>query len=152
MGYFGEPSQCSCAPSESHPIARRNYGNHWLRKARAAYNAQDFDLAMRQVNLAIHFDPLNRDAINLRNEVVAAGGYQDESIHDYLKVGLRPWERRYGDYSRQGSPWQKPEGFGDETGWQAIPDAGQPGQLKTLERLPPNVIIADPLEQATRLP
>jgi type IV pilus assembly protein PilQ len=134
------------------PIGRRNYGNHWLRKARAAYNAQDYDMAMRQVNLSIHFDPLNRDAINLRNEVVAAGGYQDESIHDYLKFGLRPWERRYGDYSRQGSPWQKPEGFGDETGWQAIPDAGQPGDLKTLERQLPNVLIADPLEQATRLP
>lgn len=134
------------------PIGRRNYGNHWLRKARAAYNAQDYDLALRQVNLAIHFDPLNRDAINLRNEVVAAGGFQDESIHDYLKFGLRPWERRYGDYSRQGSPWQKPEGFGDEPAWQAIPDPGQPGRQSTLERMPPNVIIADPLEQATRLP
>lgn len=134
------------------PIGRRNLGNHWLRKARAAYNAQDFDVALRQVNLSIHFDPLNRDAINLRNEVVAAGGYQDESIHDYLKFGLRPWERRYGDYSRQGSPWQKPEGFGDEPSWQAVPDPGQPGNLKTLERLPPNVLIADPLEQATRLP
>jgi type IV pilus assembly protein PilQ len=134
------------------PIGRRNLGNHWLRKARAAYNAQDYDVALRQVNLSIHFDPLNRDAINLRNEVVAAGGYQDESIHDYLKFGLRPWERRYGDYSRQGSPWQKPEGFGDESSWQTVPDQGQPGNLKTLERLPPNVLIADPLEQATRLP
>lgn len=132
------------------PIGRRNYANHWLRKARAAYNAQDFDLALRQVNLAIHFDPLNRDAINLRNEVVAAGGYSDESIHDYLKFGLRPWERRYGDYSRQGFPWQNPEGFGDEE--QIVPDSGQPGPLKTLERLPPNVIIADPLEQARREP
>jgi type IV pilus assembly protein PilQ len=134
------------------PIGRRNYANHWLRKARAAYNAQDYDLALRQVNLSIHFDPLNRDAINLRNEVVAAGGYQDESIHDYLKFGLRPWERRYGDYSRQGSPWQKPEGFGDEAGWQAVPDPGEPGPLKTLHNLPPNVNIVDPLEQATRLP
>lgn len=133
------------------PIGRRNYANHWLRKARAAYNAQDYDLAMRQVNMSIHFDPLNRDAINLRNEVVAAGGYEDESIHDYLKVGLRPWERRYGDYSRRGAPWQKPEGFGDDQ-WRQVPDPGQSGPLKTIERMPPNVIIADPLEQATRLP
>ena len=86
------------------PIGRRNYANHWLRKARAAYNAQDFDLALRQVNLAIHFDPLNRDAITLRNEVVAAGGFEDESIHEYLKVGLYPWQRRYHDYSKQGAP------------------------------------------------
>lgn len=133
------------------PIGRRNYANHWLRKARAAYNAQDYDLALRQVNLSIHFDPLNRDAINLRNEVVAAGGYQDESIHDYLKFGLRPWERRYTDYSRQGSPWNKPEGFGDP-GMMAVPDPGNPGPLKTLNRLPPSIDIADPLEQATRLP
>jgi hypothetical protein len=133
------------------PIGRRNYANHWLRKARAAYNAQDYDVALRQVDLAIHFDPLNRDAINLRNDIVAAGGYEDESIHDYLKFGLRPWERRYRDYSRQGYPWQKPEGFGDDN-WRAIPDPGNPGPLKTLERLPPNVIIADPYEQATQLP
>ncbi|WP_254508907.1 type II secretion system protein GspD [Anatilimnocola floriformis] len=133
------------------PIARRNYGNHWLRKARAAYNAQDYDVALRQVNLAVHFDPLSREAINLRNEVVAAGGFQDESIHDYLKFGLRPWERRYRDYSRQGSPWQNPEGFGDPE-MQAVPDPGQPGRSSTIERLPPGVMIADPLEQATRLP
>lgn len=133
------------------PIGRRNYANHWLRKARAAYNAQDFDVALRQVNLAIHFDPLNREAINLRNDIVAAGGYEDESIHDYLKVGLRPWERRYRDYSRQGAPWQNPEGFGDDH-WQAVPDPGNPGPLKTLERLPPNVNIVDPYEQATQLP
>ena len=133
------------------PIARRNYGNHWQRKARAAYNAQDYDTALRQVNLAVHFDPLNREAINLRNDVVAAGGFEDESIHDYLKFGLRPWERRYRDYSRQGSPWQNPEGFPDQQ-MQALPDPGQPGRSSTLERLPPGVILADPLEQATRLP
>ncbi|QDU28780.1 Type IV pilus biogenesis and competence protein PilQ precursor [Anatilimnocola aggregata] len=134
------------------PIARRNYGNHWLRKARASYNAQDYDLAMRQVNLAIHYDPLNRDSINQRNEIVAAGGFEDESIHQYLKRGLYPWQHPIGDYSRQGVPWQKPEGFGDETGYQAIQDDGQPGSLKTLERPRPDVIIDDPLEQATRLP
>lgn len=133
------------------PIGRRNYANHWVRKARAAYNAQDYDVALRQVNLAIHFDPLNREAINLRNDIVAAGGYEDESIHDYLKFGLRPWERRYRDYSRQGAPWQNPEGFGDDN-WQAVPDPGNPGPLKTLERLPPNVNIVDPYEQATQLP
>jgi type IV pilus assembly protein PilQ len=133
------------------PIGRRNYANHWLRKARAAYNAQDYDLALRQVNLAIHYDPLNRDAINLRNDIVAAGGYEDESIHDYLKFGLRPWERRYRDYSRQGYPWQQPEGFGEDQ-WKAIPDPGNPGPLKTIQHQPPNVIIADPLEQATTLP
>jgi type IV pilus assembly protein PilQ len=134
------------------PIGRRNYGNHWLRKARAAYNAQDYDLALREVNLAIHFDPLNRNAITLRNDIVAAGGFEDESIHDYLKVGLYPWQRRFGDYSKQGVPWQKPEGFSDETNWRAMPDPGQPGPLKTIDRPRPDVIIPEPLEQATTPP
>jgi hypothetical protein len=134
------------------PIGRRNYGNHWLRKARAAYNAQDFDLALRQINLAIHFDPLNRSGITLRNDIIAAGGYQDESIHDYLKVGLPAWQRRYGDYSNQGFPWKDPPGFGSGDDGRTFGDPGEPGQLKTIERSRPDIIIADPLEQATRLP
>jgi type IV pilus assembly protein PilQ len=134
------------------PIGRRNYGNHWLRKARAAYHAGDYDLALRQVNLAIHFDPLNRNAITLRNDVVAAGGFEDESIHDYLNVGLAPWQRRYGDYSKQGAPWKDPPAFGDETVMQGLGDPGEPGGLKTIERPRPEIVIPDPLEQATRLP
>jgi hypothetical protein len=134
------------------PIGRRNYANHWLRKARAAYNAGDYDLALRQVNLAIHFDPLNRSAITLRNDVVAAGGYEDESIHEYLKVGLYPWQRRHGDYSKQGVPWKEPPGFSDEHNWRGLGDPGEPGPLKTIQKPPPHFIIEDPLEQATTLP
>jgi len=130
------------------PIARRNYGNNLLRKARASYNAQDYDQAMKQVNLAIHYDPVNRDAINLRNDVVAAGGFENESIHQYLKQGLNPLQHPMGDYSRQGYPWKKPEGFGDEPTYQAIEDQGQPGPVKTLERPLPGIVIPDPIEQA----
>ena len=71
-------------------IGKRNYGNHYLRLARAAYSAGDYNTAMRQVNLALHFDPLSRDALVLRNEVVAAGGFEQESIHEYLHYGLAP--------------------------------------------------------------
>ena len=61
------------------PIGKRNLGLHHLRSARAAYAAGDYLAAMKQVNLAIHYDPLNRDAVVLRNEIVAAGGFEDES-------------------------------------------------------------------------
>jgi type IV pilus assembly protein PilQ len=134
------------------PIGRRNYGNHWLRKARASYNAQDYDVAMRQVNLAIHFDPLNRDAIGLRNDVVAAGGFEDESIHEYLKRGLYPWQRPVGDYSRDGYPWKDADAFSEQPEWQAIEDPGQPGPVKTIAQPRPEIVIPDPLEQATTLP
>jgi hypothetical protein len=134
------------------PIGRRNYGNHWLRKARASYNAQDYDVAMRQVNLAIHFDPLNRDAIGLRNDVVAAGGFEDESIHEYLKRGLYPWQRPVGDYSRDGYPWKEADAFSEQPEWQAIEDPGQPGPVKTIAQPRPEIVIPDPLEQATTLP
>ena len=72
------------------PIAKRNYALHHLRKARAAFAAGDYNTAIQQVNLAIHYDPLNREAIVLRNEIIAAGGFEDESIHEYLNRGLAP--------------------------------------------------------------
>jgi type IV pilus assembly protein PilQ len=136
------------------PIAKRNYGLHHLRMARAAYAAGDYLTALKQVNLAIHYDPLNRDAIVLRNEVVAAGGFEDESIHEYLHRGLSPLTGRHRDYSKQGYPWKEFEGFGppDLAG---IDDPGQPGSSVTVERprpLPP-VIRSDALPgQAGELP
>jgi type IV pilus assembly protein PilQ len=118
------------------PIGKRNYGNHYLRLARAAYNAGDYDTAMRQVNLAIHFDPQSRDAIVLRNEIVAAGGYEQESIHEYLHYGLAPTGRKRPDYSRQGYPWKESEGFGEHE-ITAIDDLGQSGPIQDIQRQQP---------------
>ena len=128
-------------------IGKRNYGNHYLRLARAAYNAGDFDTAMRQVNLALHFDPLSRDALVLRNEVVAAGGFEQESIHEYLHYGLAPGLRWRPDYSRDGYPWKEFEGFSGEHHITATDDPGQPGPTHTLQRpLPPAPrVLAEPL-------
>lgn len=121
------------------PLGRRNLGNHWLRKARAAYAAQEYNVAMRQVNMAIHYDPVNRDAINLRNEIVVAGGFEDESIHEYLHLGLPPQQRALRDYSKKGYPWKTFEGFSDEPEISHIPDRGSPGPVRTLE---PDLSIA----------
>jgi hypothetical protein len=131
------------------PIGKRNYGNHYLRLARAAYSAGDFDTAMRQVNLALHFDPLSRDALVLRNEVVAAGGFEQESIHEYLHYGLAPGARTKPDYSKQGYPWKEFEGFSGKHEITAIDDRGQPGPMHSLERPRPAIppVSAEPLPQ-----
>jgi len=115
------------------PLGKRNIANHWLRKARAAYAAENYVVALRQVNMAIHYDPVNRDAINLRREIVAIGGFEDESIHEYLHQGLPPQERVFKDYSKRGYPWKKPEGFSDVPEVSSIPDPGNPGPTRTLE-------------------
>ena len=122
------------------PIGKRNYGNHYLRLARAAFNAGDYPTALRQVNLAIHFDPMNSNAITLRNDVVAAGGFQDESIHQYLHQGLGPVGRHRPDYSRRGYPWKDFEGFTNEREVTAFDDPGQPGPTRNIETVVPGVL------------
>jgi type IV pilus assembly protein PilQ len=134
------------------PIGKRNYGNHYLRLARAAYNAGDYDTAMRQVNLAIHFDPLNRSSIVLRNEIVAAGGFEQESIHEYLHYGLRPVGRTKPDYSRQGYPWKEYEGFGGQHEITATDDLGQIGPTQTIERPQPPIAGPAPQGDASAAP
>lgn len=119
------------------PIGKRNYANHYLRLARAAYAAGDYRAALAQVNMAIHFDPESRDAINLRNEIVAAGGFEDESIHQYLNQGVRPLGRTRPDYSKQGYPWKEFEGFNPEVHVEGMHDPGVPGPSQNLERPPP---------------
>jgi type IV pilus assembly protein PilQ len=128
------------------PIGKRNYANHYLRLARAAYAAGDYRAALTQVNMAIHFDPESRDAINLRNEIVAAGGFEDESIHQYLNQGVRPLGRTRPDYSKQGYPWKEFEGFSPEVHVEGMHDPGSPGPSQNLERLLPQAAALQPAE------
>lgn len=118
------------------PFGKRNLGQHHLRLARAAYHAGDFATAMKQVNLAIHYDPQSREAVVLRNDILAAGGFEIESIHDYLKDGLAPWPGGRRDYSRQGFPWKEFEGFGPPQP-ASIDDPGTPGPVRTVYPPPP---------------
>jgi type IV pilus assembly protein PilQ len=128
------------------PIGKRNYANHYLRLARAAYAAGDYRAALTQVNMAIHFDPESRDAINLRNEIVAAGGFEDESIHQYLNQGVRPLGRTRPDYSKQGYPWKEFEGFSPEVHVEGMHDPGSPGPSQNLERPLPQAAAQQPAE------
>jgi type IV pilus assembly protein PilQ len=118
------------------PFGKRNLGQHHLRLARAAFHAGDFATAMKQVNLAIHYDPQSRDAVVLRNDILAAGGFEVESIHDYLKDGLAPLPGGRRDYSRQGYPWKEFEGFGPPHP-ASTSDPGTPGNVRTIHPPPP---------------
>lgn len=90
------------------PISRRHHGLQYLRKAKAAWAAGDAKVALKQVNLAIEHDPLSREAIALRDEVVLVVDPQ-ESVHDYLRQGTRLGHRPHKDYSKHGSPWKDHE-------------------------------------------
>ncbi len=127
------------------PLGRRNIGQHHLRMARAAYSAGDFLTAMKQVNLAIHYDPQNRDAVVLRDEIVAAGGFEGESIHEYLHRGLAPLTGRHRDYSKGGFPWKEFPEFGPVE-ITASDDAGQLGPTRDI--VPPPPLPLHPLSPA----
>ena len=142
------------------PIAKRNYANHYLRLSRAAYSAGDYGTALKQVNWAIHFDPLNRDATSFRGEIVAAGGFHDESIHQYLHQGLHPGAAvtsPHPDHSKHGFPWKKPEGFGGEPSMGFLDDPGAPGPARTFARPLPSmpaseISVTPPSNQPVQLP
>jgi type IV pilus assembly protein PilQ len=136
------------------PLGKRNLALHHLRLARAAYNAGDPDVAMKQVNLAIHYDPLNRESITFRNEIVAAGGFEDESIHEYLHRGLLPGSGRHHDYSKRGYPWKDFEGFGPSD-VSSVDDPGITGHVRTVVKpapVPSNVFEPRTRPQTRTLP
>ncbi|HZL89966.1 MAG TPA: hypothetical protein VFB96_16480 [Pirellulaceae bacterium] len=114
------------------PIARRNYALHYQRLARAAFAAGDFETALRQIDWSIQFDSMNREAINLRQEIVAAGGF-NESIHEYLNQAHAPWERTHRDYSKEGFPWRPEHMPHGDLPFGPIEDPGIPGPSSTIE-------------------
>ena len=73
------------------PIGTRYYGRKYLRLATAAWLDGNAFKALRYVNLAVHYDPLCREASTLRSEIVNNSPYGDNSVHTRLHVGLNPW-------------------------------------------------------------
>ncbi|HZN35912.1 MAG TPA: hypothetical protein VFB80_18915, partial [Pirellulaceae bacterium] len=90
----------------------------------------------------------------LRDQIVAAGGFENESIHEYLHRGLAPLTGRHIDYSRRGFPWKDPPEFGGPLAVSASDDLGQIGPTRDILvppppggvlRLPPEPLPAQPL-------
>jgi type IV pilus assembly protein PilQ len=118
------------------PLGKRSIGLHHLRMARAALAAGDTLAAMKHVNLAIHYDPQSHEAVVLRDEIVAAGGFEDESIHEYLHRGLAPFTGPYRHYSRRGYPWKEPPEFGLDH-ISSSDDMGHTGPTREIVAPPP---------------
>jgi type II secretory pathway component GspD/PulD (secretin) len=122
---------------KSGKLSKRSLGLRYLRYARAAYAAADYKTALKQVNMSIHFDPQSRDATALRQEILAAGGFEDESVHEYLKVGIWPGTRAHKDYTKQGYPWKKSAGVDDHPLQPETLAPGEPTPSRTIVRQPP---------------
>jgi type IV pilus assembly protein PilQ len=121
------------------PIAKCNYAKHYLRLAYAAWNAGDTRTALRYSNLAVHFDPMNLEASNLRSEVAATMPEHDNNLHYYLKDGLRPWEHPHRDYTKLGYPWSPGNPPDSDIPILDAYDPGTPGSAFNLDPGPPPV-------------
>lgn len=93
-------------------LNRRRLSLRYLRMARSAFAVGDNDSAMRQVNLAIHFDPTNRECVELREAIAKCAPFDKEGVDEYLRQGMRPWEGKGSDHSEE-APWKRPTGFND---------------------------------------
>jgi type IV pilus assembly protein PilQ len=72
-------------------VSRVYYGRRYKRLAKAAWVAGDAKAALRYANMSIQFNRLDRDAIQLRTQIVANSPYGDKTIDWHLKEGLVPW-------------------------------------------------------------
>ncbi len=93
------------------PIGTRYYGTRYYRKAQAAFAAGDVHVALRYVNLSIHFDSQNSNALRLRREIVAVMPQADNNVNTRLRHGLLPHQHPHVDYSRSGWPSRAPRAF-----------------------------------------
>ncbi|MFV1966447.1 MAG: secretin and TonB N-terminal domain-containing protein, partial [Pirellulaceae bacterium] len=117
------------------PLSKRHWAERYFRLATAAWAAGDADIALRYSNLAIHFDPLHQDAINLRREIVTLHPNLEPSVDEHLHRGLRPFALPHRDYSRHGFPWQAPPV--DDAYFDIRSDGYQPGQPVEVIELAP---------------
>lgn len=120
------------------PIAKRNNALRYQRLALAAYNAGDYDQAIKQIDWSIQFDPMNRQAIALRNDIVAAGGFEGETVRQYLNHARAPWHRPHYDYSKQGAPWKPDHSQEQNIILSDDPGTGTPGSMRTIPTRPPS--------------
>ena len=134
------------------PIGKRYYGRRYRRLAHTAWAEGDACTALRYINLSIHFDPMNLEAVQLREEIVAAGGVGDATVDTRLREGLAPWDHPRGP--RPLPPWV----LQDETAPPAPPnvypelyDPGEPGFRRDVTK-PAHVMQATAITRADDAP
>ena len=72
------------------PIGKRYLGRHYRQRAEAAWASGNQRKALSLINSAIHYDPLNRAAIDLRASIA-----QGQQYGDHPQLGPAP---AYGEY------------------------------------------------------
>jgi hypothetical protein len=124
------------------PINKRRIADRYYRLAVAAWAAGDGDKAIRNANLAIHYDPLHQSSVDLRQEILAVYPDMEHGVNEHLKYGLWPWQHPIGDYSAAtGWPWRDvgPVPPHDHSTPQ---DTGTPGRVRAMvsdqEHQPPS--------------
>lgn len=101
------------------PLSKRHIGRQYYRLATSAWATGDAYSALRYVNLSIHYDSENLEAVALRETIVGQTGLGDRTVHTHLREGLAPWNHPHGV---EVSPWH----------------------LDQIEQLPPVVRVAPP--------
>jgi type IV pilus assembly protein PilQ len=112
------------------PINKRRVADRYGRLALSAWTAGDASTALRFANLAIHWDPLHQDAVNLRQQIIAAYPHLEPHVINNLKFGLNPLHHPVRDYSPvTGWPWRA---VGPAPQYLSAPlyDSGQPGPVR----------------------
>ncbi|MFN3151613.1 hypothetical protein [Bremerella sp.] len=84
------------------PLSKRHIGRNYYRLATSAWATGDAYSALRYVNLAIHYDNSQLEAVALRDEITTKTGLGDRTVHSHLKEGLAPWNHPHGV---EVSPW-----------------------------------------------
>ena len=67
------------------PFGKRHLGRKYFRMAQEAWAAGDGDAALRYAEMAVHFDPMNRAAIDLRSDIWAGSYGGDHSLPSRLQ-------------------------------------------------------------------
>jgi type IV pilus assembly protein PilQ len=68
------------------PFGKRHLGRRYYRLAQEAFAAGDQPRALRFIDLAIHFDPLNRAAIDLRTDIVTGNHFGEHTAVKFPTV------------------------------------------------------------------
>jgi type IV pilus assembly protein PilQ len=120
-------------------FGKRSIGRRYFRLAQSAYAAGDRDTALRFAEMAVHFDPLNRAAIDLRSDIWLGKPYGSHTLQQPEPPSVPP----SGPDAPPTSPLDQPNlpdwlldqlqrQPGKPTGKLHPLDPGQPGAIRSL--------------------
>ncbi|MBI3836510.1 MAG: hypothetical protein HY288_01075 [Planctomycetia bacterium] len=138
-GIEGEKAACdfhrqhAVYKDEMAPLNSRYLGRKFFRLAQNAWAGNDKKAALRFINIAVHFDPMNRAAIDLRSDIMAGNHYGDHTGAGPLPMAT-PSDAVDGQTI---APWvldNLEDGSVPPTITVHPRDPGQPGRAVTIQR------------------